>query len=602
MSLFAMFGDPSDDLIHTGYAVDDKEPVQEKDSAVDDEKIVDKVDQGNDGDANGSDVEKKMEKKEGRQVEDDKGNKYEDDQISDNDKYEKNHEDIDDEDNSKSDTNDEVDPDAEQKNTDDDDEDDEDNSKSDTDEEVDTDAKENNTDNDDEVDDDNDRDDDDGSYHPVDEAAKKSGKKATIFRQVTNGLDVDMVTDNLKFIVEGKKSSDEFSDWTPSPSFMGLVYRWAGKKKFHYFDDIKNCTEVVAVELGYSSNIEYLMVRAWTFTRRKVSREDHIEYRRLDACLTEALGKKKGYREARDGLIEKFKSMITALYRFLESDDQGKEQPSLALINMHKLPSFQHRITTNTQIYHLAVATVLYIFGKHIPQENGKGLEELTKQIFGNCSKKSNFIQGLFDLLLFFSNDTKILSSGNLIKELLLLPGAVLNQVHSYNMGVDHDLYLDFLQVELDRMIPKAGVQKLVASSLSNAGTNHAVVRKRVATLFLNAQKVAAKSKKKKALPPPSSTSGPNSPSPKRQKSSTATPSLASIPTLNQLLTINPTNPPTSPSVVPPLHPPLRMIPPKISNPPESFETDLEKRFSTFVLADQASIDLLGPPPGDCLL
>jgi hypothetical protein len=35
---------------------------------------------------------------------------------------------------------------------------------------------------------------------------------------------------------------------------MGLVYHWAGKCKHHYFDDIENCVEVVASELGYNKS------------------------------------------------------------------------------------------------------------------------------------------------------------------------------------------------------------------------------------------------------------------------------------------------------------------------------------------------------------
>ncbi len=90
-------------------------------------------------------------------------------------------------------------------------------------------------------------------------------------------------------------------------------------------------------------------------------------------------------------------------------------------MNMHKRASFLQRVTQNTQIYHLSVAVVLYIFGAFIIPSNDDGLRELTKNIFGHCTKKKMFIGGLFDLLLYFNDDNKIKSSFAFITNLLLL-------------------------------------------------------------------------------------------------------------------------------------------------------------------------------------
>jgi hypothetical protein len=58
----------------------------------------------------------------------------------------------------------------------------------------------------------------------------------------------------------------------------------------------------------------------------------------------------------------------------------------------------------NTQFYYMSVATVLYLFGDLFSDQK-KDPELWTKNNFGNCSKKKNFLQDLFDLLLFFDRD-----------------------------------------------------------------------------------------------------------------------------------------------------------------------------------------------------
>jgi hypothetical protein len=89
------------------------------------------------------------------------------------------------------------------------------------------------------------------------------------------------VIKNFQFLVEQEKEK-EFADWTPSPAFLGIIYRWSGKPKFYYYYDIYNCTEVCAVELGYTI-FDYIHLRGWVFTRpakASVSNPDqgHIEY------------------------------------------------------------------------------------------------------------------------------------------------------------------------------------------------------------------------------------------------------------------------------------------------------------------------------------
>jgi hypothetical protein len=99
--------------------------------------------------------------------------------------------------------------------------------------------------------------------------------------------------------------------------------------------------------------------------------------------------------------------MIHALYRYLEAGDNEKLVPSLPLIHMHKRASFLQHVTHNTQIYHLLVSIVLYIFGPYITPSNDAGLQQLNQNIFWHCSKKKMFLCGLFDLLLYFKNDEK---------------------------------------------------------------------------------------------------------------------------------------------------------------------------------------------------
>jgi hypothetical protein len=101
---------------------------------------------------------------------------------------------------------------------------------------------------------------------------------------------------------------------------------------------------------------------------------------------------------------------------------------------------------------------VLYIFGKQIVPANDVGLQALTTKIFGGCTKKAMFIRGLFDLLFYFNDDNKILSSRKFIQTLLVDPGSLLSKVHNDNMGRDSGPYLQFLELELERIFPKAGV------------------------------------------------------------------------------------------------------------------------------------------------
>jgi hypothetical protein len=106
---------------------------------------------------------------------------------------------------------------------------------------------------------------------------------------------LDNVTNNFRFIVEGEKGK-ECADWTPSPAFLDIIYQWSGKPKFHYYNDIYNCTEVCAVEFGYSL-FDYIHLCGWVFTRPAKASvlnpdQEHIEYRQLDSCLKGSLPKK----------------------------------------------------------------------------------------------------------------------------------------------------------------------------------------------------------------------------------------------------------------------------------------------------------------------
>jgi hypothetical protein len=452
----------------------------------------------------------------------------------------------------------------------------------------------------------------DSNFAPPKKAIGKTENKKCV--PFTNGLDLDTVTQKFRYIVEQEKEK-EFLDWTPTPAFLGIIYRWSGRSKFHYFNDIYNCTEVCAVELGYSL-FDYIRLRGWIFSRPakpsvRNPAQERIEYRRLDTCLKSSLPKRRGVQQKRTAMIAKFHSMIYALYRYLEADDNEKLAPSLPLMNLHKRASFLQRVTLNTQIYHLSVAIVLYIFGHFITPSNDAGLRQLTKKIFSHCSKKKMFIGGLFDLLLYFNDDNKIKSSFTYITDLLIHPEAILNKVHNENMGVPHGPYFEFIAEELWRIFPKTGVQHdLVSNLLSNSAANNAIVRRRVGSLFLSlGQSKGAKSKKKKAA-----SILPTTPRPKRPKFRAVIPvGLSSIGTLKHWLSIPETAATLDDTVTEDTIPfpasfeaAAACIPdteartgPPISTtlpPPFSFETELERRFSTFRLAEQKAIDLLGPP------
>jgi hypothetical protein len=116
-----------------------------------------------------------------------------------------------------------------------------------------------------------------------------------------------------------RKKNDQFSDWTPPPRLLAIIFRWAGRPKYHFFNDIWNSTEVCACELGYTT-FEYLRLRCWLLTRRgkDSNQQEHIEYRRLNSCLVLQFGRKKGSKAKKVEMIAKFHSMISALYHYLD--------------------------------------------------------------------------------------------------------------------------------------------------------------------------------------------------------------------------------------------------------------------------------------------
>jgi hypothetical protein len=113
-------------------------------------------------------------------------------------------------------------------------------------------------------------------------------------------------------------------------------------------------------------------------------------------------------------------------------------------------------------------------------------------------------------------------------------------------------------------------------------------------------QSKGVKTKKKKAFSIP-----PTSPSPKRQKLPAVLPAgLSSIGTLKQLFSIQATTAIIEDTELSTAFPAsfkaaARILDTQVTSivpPPVSFETELESRFSTFRLAEQKAIDLLGPP------
>ena len=132
-------------------------------------------------------------------------------------------------------------------------------------------------------------------------------------------------------------------------------------------------------------------------------------------------------------MIAKFNGLIEALYRVLKAEDHVLHSPSMDLIKVHKLSSFHHRITQNTQYYHMAVSTVLYIFLPHLPKTipQDRELENFTSLIFGQCAKKKELVQGAFSLLLYFDSDATIISEKRYIERLRGTPTTILSQVRT---------------------------------------------------------------------------------------------------------------------------------------------------------------------------
>jgi hypothetical protein len=143
---------------------------------------------------------------------------------------------------------------------------------------------------------------------------------------------------------------------------MCLVLRWAGRRRYHYLNDVWNCTEVCFNELGYKT-IKCIGLRGWTFTHRQTPGDAHIEYRRLETRLKLHLVGKCGSTNECKRLMKRFCSMIEALFKVLKKDDEDRKSPSLNLVRIHKLASFKNIIMEDTQCYHMGVSTVLYISG-----------------------------------------------------------------------------------------------------------------------------------------------------------------------------------------------------------------------------------------------
>jgi hypothetical protein len=173
-------------------------------------------------------------------------------------------------------------------------------------------------------------------------------------------------------------------------------------------------------------------------------------------------------------------------------------------------------------------------------------------------------------------------------------------------MGVLHGPYIEFLGKELQRIFPvhQTGAKhQLISNLLSNSAANNAIVRRRVVSLYLQSdQSKVNKLKKKRA----ESTILPTGTDPKRPKLPAMLPTgLLSVGTLKQLwstqddtedLDGDDTHLPASFEAASRLTD-TRVTPiyTKVA-PPASFETELDRRFSSFRLAGQKSIDLLGPP------
>jgi hypothetical protein len=101
--------------------------------------------------------------------------------------------------------------------------------------------------------------------------------------------------------------------------------------------------------------------------------------------------------------MKKLYSMIHALYRVLRADNHLKKLPSLNLIQLHKMGSFQHIITNNTQIYYLATATVLYIFGKYLPPRMMMSVLSFGPKTYSATGPKRIFSIRVF-LICFYSS------------------------------------------------------------------------------------------------------------------------------------------------------------------------------------------------------
>ena len=187
-----------------------------------------------------------------------------------------------------------------------------------------------------------------------------------------------------------------------SPMFVTMICRWSVSNKQHCFMDVLTCSQVCARELGYEV-IDFLSHRGWCVTMSKTG-VGRIEYRNLEVCLKEALGRSSKVRKKKaEESIDRLDAAVASCYKDIQKDQQSKDDDKVGFITLRKINCFKRQMTETIQLYHLATLIVYHLFSKHMKAANDRTLQDWTTAILRHCSEKKKFFQAIFEMLFYYN-------------------------------------------------------------------------------------------------------------------------------------------------------------------------------------------------------
>ena len=131
-------------------------------------------------------------------------------------------------------------------------------------------------------------------------------------------------------------------------------------------------------------------------TNKKTAPSRRIEYRGLKSCLRVVCGKKRGSKGKKDEIVDQFHRIVESIYRDLESKPGS--------VKLYKLATFKARITDTIHYYHLAVYTVVMIFGEYMGCLDDEVIHTWTREIFGHCVRKNDLLEALYEIHRYFDS------------------------------------------------------------------------------------------------------------------------------------------------------------------------------------------------------